>query len=84
MSTEHTECTLATDVVRAARMLAVSPGTIRALLRRGQLRSLRIGRRRLIPLCDIHALVRQAGEVVGDCGRGERLAGRAAEEDTRR
>lgn len=53
--------TIAASPAEAARRLGVSRATIYGLLEHGQLRSVKVGRRRLIPVSELHRLVGDGG-----------------------
>ncbi len=44
---------LALDIVEAAKRLSLSPRTVASLIKTGELGSLKVGRRRIIPLVAI-------------------------------
>jgi len=50
---------LAVDVREAARRLSVAPRTVTTLISRGELKSRKIGRRRVIPLRALEELLRR-------------------------
>lgn len=50
---------LAVDVREAARLLSLSPHTIRAYISKGRIRAVRVGRRVLIPVVELERLVRE-------------------------
>jgi excisionase family DNA binding protein len=50
---------LAVDVPEAARRLTLSPRTVATLLARGELKSLKIGRRRLVPVRALEEFLRR-------------------------
>jgi len=48
----------AVSIKTAAKLLSVSPDTVRACIRRGELATCRVGRRVLVPMYAIDALVK--------------------------
>jgi excisionase family DNA binding protein len=53
-----TEVRLAVTIAEAARMTSLSRGTIRGYARTGQLKTVKIGRRRIVPISALESLVR--------------------------
>lgn len=53
---------LAVDVREAARLLSVSPYTLRRYIRCGRVPSIRLGRRVLIPVAALQALAQPGSE----------------------
>jgi excisionase family DNA binding protein len=51
------------NVESAARALSLSPWTIRAYIRQGKIRPIRIGRRVLIEVSEIRRLIEESREV---------------------
>lgn len=50
---------LAVDVREAGRLLALSPHTIRAYIRKGRIKAVRVGRRVLVPAAELERLARE-------------------------
>jgi excisionase family DNA binding protein len=52
----------AVSIADAAAMIGVGKSTIWLFIKDGKLKSVRLGRRRLIRIADLHALLDQAGK----------------------
>src|SRR5216683_1097279 len=63
---QQNEAVLTVGMVEAARRLGLSVRTIATLISRNELPSRKIGRRRLIAVCDLEAFVRCDHRRVGD------------------
>jgi excisionase family DNA binding protein len=50
---------LAVDVREAARLVSLSPFTVRRYIKRGLLRAVRVGRRVLVPLAECERIARE-------------------------
>ena len=50
---------LAVDVLETARLLSLSKHTVRAYIRRGLIRAVRVGRRVLVPVSECERIVRE-------------------------
>jgi len=61
---QQDETVLAVGVTEAARRLGLSVRTIATLVRRRQLASRRVGRRRIIPVAALEAFLRMNGRVL--------------------
>lgn len=53
---------LAVDIREAGRLTSLSPHTIRAYVRKGRIRAVRVGRRVLVPIESLQDLLRPANE----------------------
>lgn len=49
---------LAVDIREAGRLTSLSPHTIRAYVRKGKIRAVRVGRRLLVPIASLQDLLR--------------------------
>ena len=50
---------LAVDVREAGRLLSISPYTVRAYIRKGYIRSVKVGARVIVPVEEIHRVARE-------------------------
>jgi excisionase family DNA binding protein len=48
---------LAVGVIEAGEMLSIAPRTIRAWIKSGRIRAVRLGRRVLVPVSELHRLI---------------------------
>jgi excisionase family DNA binding protein len=54
---------IAVSAPEAARLIGVCPWTVRRQMRLGRLQTVRIGRRKLVPMADLERFVRDATQV---------------------
>ena len=50
---------LAVDVREAARLLSLSPFTVRSYIRKGHIRAVKLGARVIVPLAEVQRLARE-------------------------
>jgi excisionase family DNA binding protein len=60
MSNERNYCPIAVSVSEAARLLSIGRTKVYELINDGTLRTVKVGRRTLVAMASIHALIGQA------------------------
>lgn len=70
VSMHRNEAVLAVGVDEAARRLGLSRRTVASLIARRELRSRKVGRRRIIPVSALEAFLQAAGQTVPQSGAG--------------
>ena len=70
---------LAVPIPEAARLLGISPHTIRAYIREGKIRHVRFGRRVLVPMSEVVRLSQEGAPSLSEKGTAHEIATEATQ-----